>query len=79
MNSILQNVKMRVEKQTKTRVWEDSSLCPETSAKNAVQELRTTQIAETAAKALSYLLKFLPRSSLKVEQEEEELLRSVSA
>jgi hypothetical protein len=54
-------------------------LCPETSAKNAVQELRTTQIAETAAKALSYLLKFLPRSSLKVEQEEEELLRSVSA
>jgi hypothetical protein len=28
--------KMRVENQTKTRFWEDSSLCPETS--NAVQE-----------------------------------------
>jgi hypothetical protein len=29
---------MRVENQTKTRVGEDSSLCPETSAENAVQE-----------------------------------------
>ncbi len=29
---------MRVENQTKTWVWEDSSLCPETSTKNAVQE-----------------------------------------
>jgi hypothetical protein len=29
---------MRVENQTKIRVWEDSSLCPETSAKNTVQE-----------------------------------------
>ncbi len=27
-----------VEKQTKTRVWEDSSLCPETSTENAVEE-----------------------------------------
>ncbi len=29
---------MRVENQTKTRVWEDSSLCLETSSKNVVQE-----------------------------------------
>ncbi len=29
---------MCVENQTKTQVWEDLSLCPETSAKNAVQE-----------------------------------------
>jgi hypothetical protein len=29
---------MRVEAHTKTRVREDSSLCPETSTKNAVQE-----------------------------------------
>ncbi len=37
---------MRVENQTKTQVWEeDSSLCPETLAKNADQEfhLRTEQ------------------------------------
>ncbi len=34
---------MRVENWTKTRVWEDTSLCPETSTKKAVQEfhLRT--------------------------------------
>jgi hypothetical protein len=38
MNSILQNEKMRVEIQTKTRVLEDSSLYPETSTKNAVKE-----------------------------------------
>ncbi len=45
-NSILQNGKMRVENQTKTRVWEDMSWCPETSTKNAVQEfhLRTVKI-----------------------------------
>ncbi len=30
--------KWRVENQTNTRVWEDSSLCPETFPKNAVQE-----------------------------------------
>ncbi len=30
---------MRVKNKSKTRVWEDSSLCPETSTKNAVQEL----------------------------------------
>ncbi len=30
---------MRVENQTKTQVWEDSSLCPETSTKDAVQEI----------------------------------------
>jgi hypothetical protein len=29
---------MKVENQTKFRAWEDSSLCPETSATNAVQE-----------------------------------------
>ncbi len=33
MNSILQNGKMRVENQTKTRVEEDASLCSETSKK----------------------------------------------
>ncbi len=33
MNSILQNGKMRVENQTKTQIWEDSSLCSETSTK----------------------------------------------
>ncbi len=38
MNSILYNGERRVENQTKTRVWEVSSLCPETSTKNAVQE-----------------------------------------
>ncbi len=38
MNSILWNVKMRVENQTKTPVWEASSLCPETSTKYVVQE-----------------------------------------
>ncbi len=32
------NGKMWVENQTKTRLWEDSSLSPETSTKNAVQE-----------------------------------------
>ncbi len=37
MNSILWNGKMRVEHQTKTQVREDSSLCPETSTTNAVQ------------------------------------------
>ncbi len=31
--------RMRVKNQTNTRVWEASSLCPETSTKNAVQEL----------------------------------------
>jgi hypothetical protein len=35
---ILQNRKIRVENQTKTRVWEDLSLCPETLTKNAVRE-----------------------------------------
>jgi hypothetical protein len=29
---------MRVENQTKTEIWEDLILCPETSTKNAVQE-----------------------------------------
>ncbi len=38
MNGILLNGKMRVENQTKTRVWEDPRLCPEASTKNAVQE-----------------------------------------
>ncbi len=40
MNSILLNRKMRVENQTKTRLWKDLSLCPEISNKNAVQEFR---------------------------------------
>jgi hypothetical protein len=29
---------MKIENQTKTQVWEDSSLCPEISTKNAVQD-----------------------------------------
>ncbi len=37
MNSILWSRKTRVENQTKTRVWEDSSLCPETLTKKAVE------------------------------------------
>jgi hypothetical protein len=35
MNSILSKGKMSVENQTKTRVLEDSSLCPETSNETA--------------------------------------------
>ncbi len=31
---------LRLENRAKTWVWEDSSLCPETSTKNAVQEFR---------------------------------------
>jgi hypothetical protein len=31
-------VESQVENQTKTQVWEDSGLCPETSTKNVVQE-----------------------------------------
>ena len=38
MISILWNIKIWIENQAKTRVWEDSSLCPEISTKNAVQE-----------------------------------------
>ncbi len=38
MNSILKKGKIRVENQTKSWVWEDLILCPETSTKNAVQE-----------------------------------------
>jgi hypothetical protein len=34
----LLNGKMREANQTKIRVWEDSTLCPETSTKNAVHE-----------------------------------------
>ncbi len=41
MNSVLQNRITRVEHQTKTRVWEDSSLCSETSIKTTVQEFHT--------------------------------------
>ncbi len=37
-NNILKNGKVRVENQTKTRVWEYSSLCSETSTKNGVQD-----------------------------------------
>ncbi len=46
MNSILYDEKMEVENQTKTRVWEDTSLCSETLTKNAVQEfhLRCTVV-----------------------------------
>jgi hypothetical protein len=38
MNFILQNGKIKVENQTKPQVWEDSSLCPETSTKNTFPE-----------------------------------------
>ncbi len=40
MNSILKNGKVRRENETITRVWEASSLCPETLTKNAVQEFK---------------------------------------
>jgi hypothetical protein len=40
MNNILLNWKMWVKNQTKTRVWEVSSLCPETSTKNTIQEFQ---------------------------------------
>jgi hypothetical protein len=48
MNSILWNGKVRVENQTKSRVWEDSSLCPEISTNNTVLEsqLGTKKIEE---------------------------------
>jgi hypothetical protein len=38
MSSILGNRKKRLENQTKTQIWEESSLCPETWTKNAGQE-----------------------------------------
>ncbi len=38
MNSMLQNGKMRVENQTKTRVWEDSSIYTETLTKITIRE-----------------------------------------
>jgi hypothetical protein len=50
MNSILQNRKIRVENQTKTRVWEDSSLCPETSTKNAIQEFHLRNLTLLACR-----------------------------
>ncbi len=37
--------KMWVENQTKTPVWEDSSLCPETSTLNALQEFHVGEYA----------------------------------
>ncbi len=39
MNNILYNRKMMVENRAKTQVWEDWSLCPETSTKNAVPRI----------------------------------------
>jgi hypothetical protein len=44
MKSLLKNWKMRVENQIKTRVREDSSLCPETSTKNAAQEFHPRKL-----------------------------------
>ncbi len=38
----------RVETQKKTRVWEDSSICPETSTKNAVQEFHLWSLNTTS-------------------------------
>ncbi len=38
--------KFRVDRQTKTHVWEDSSLCPETSTKNVVQEFHLCVIRQ---------------------------------
>ncbi len=43
MNIILKNRKTRGENQTKTRVWGESSSCPETSTKTAVQEYHLMQ------------------------------------
>ncbi len=38
MNRILEKGKIKVENQTKTRAWEGSSLCPETTTNGAAQE-----------------------------------------
>jgi hypothetical protein len=46
MNSILLNGNIRVENHTKTRVWEDSSLCQETSTKNDIQEFHSGEYME---------------------------------
>ncbi len=48
MNSILQNGKIRVENQTKSRVSEDSSLCPETSTKILFEKSNSGYVAERA-------------------------------
>ncbi len=55
MNSILQNRKIRVENQTKTRV-----LCPETSAQNAVQEfhLSVTHISSGTRSPFPFVFYF---------------------
>ncbi len=45
MNIILDKRNVMVENQTKPRVWEDSSLCPEISTKNAVQEFHLCMLA----------------------------------
>jgi hypothetical protein len=45
---------MRVENQTKTRVWEESSLCPETSTKSAVQEFHLRTPAEHGLTVMSF-------------------------
>ncbi len=50
MNSILQKRKVRVENQTKTRVWEDSSLCPQPSTKNAIQEFHLRNLTLLACR-----------------------------
>jgi hypothetical protein len=61
MNNILYNGTMRVENHTKTRVYEDSSLCPETLIKNAVQEFPSLGLIHMMCiRHKSYRSRFMP-------------------
>ncbi len=59
-------LKMRVENQTKTRVWEDSSLCPETSTKNAVQEFHLGVKVEIKPSSQQFVLLSMPLCQLSI-------------
>jgi hypothetical protein len=50
---------MRVENQTKIRAWEDSSLCPETSTKNADQETQLRSRFLIRYQRLNFIQKML--------------------
>jgi hypothetical protein len=50
MNSILYNGKVRVENLTNYLVWEESSLCPKTSTKNAVQRILSQGVDRVVVK-----------------------------
>ncbi len=70
MNNIFKERKNEGRNQTKTRVWEDLSLYPETSNKNVVQEFRLwirlhvrTQKSTWKGRVGTYLLSNLRRHS----------------